>query len=125
VPGLHHWIELDARSSSGLEVTLLWRRADDATAVSVHDDRTGASLAATVPAASAADAFRHPFAYLEHPTPVGFPPLRLRREEPPPDGPADVDELWLAELADEVLASFEDLLARQRGDQNLHADDDL
>ena len=121
----HHWIELDTRSSSGLEVTLLWRPVDGATALTVHDIRNGHALTAAVPAVSAADAFRHPFAYLDRPLPDGVPPLRLRREERLAGASRDVDELWLAELADEVLASFEDLLARRRGDQNMHADDDL
>jgi hypothetical protein len=121
---MSHWIELDARSSSGLEVTLLWRPADDATAVSVHDRTTGVALAATVPAVSAADAFRHPFAYLDRRAPMGLPSLRLRPNDPPAVGPSAVDELWLSELADEVLASFEELLGRRRG-TGLRDDDDL
>ena len=121
----HHWIELDTRSSSGLEVTLLWRPVDGATALTVHDMWNGHSLTAAVPAVSAADAFRHPFAYLDRPLPDGVPPLRLRREERLAGASRDVDELWLAELADEVLASLNDLLARHHRDESLDDDDDL
>jgi hypothetical protein len=124
-PDGHHWVELDARSSSGLEVTLLWRPADGATAVSVHDRTIGRCVAATVPAVSAADAFRHPFAYLERPTPVGLPPLRLRGEGSSASRPPAVDELWLAELAEEALASLEELLARQRRGEGWHEGHDL
>jgi hypothetical protein len=55
--------ELAQRRNDGLEITLLWARADDSVHVAVHNERSGADIAFTVERAKALDAFYHPFAY--------------------------------------------------------------
>jgi hypothetical protein len=55
--------ELDHRSNDGLEVWLLWTKADGRLFVLVHDERRGSSFELDVDAASAFDAFAHPYAY--------------------------------------------------------------
>ena len=55
--------ELAQRSNDGLEITLLWARADDTVHVSVLNERTGRTAAFAVDRARALDAFYHPFAY--------------------------------------------------------------
>ncbi len=113
----NHWIELDSRHVDGLEVTLFWRPADAATAVAVQDCRAGSCFVRAVPADCAGDAFRHPFAYLQ--PPAGWKPTRLRparARDAPVCRSLDVDELWISELAEDVVASFEELLARGAGD---------
>lgn len=55
--------ELDYREGDGLEVSLLWYPAEDSIAVKVLDTRTGERFEIPVDAASARDAFNHPFAY--------------------------------------------------------------
>jgi hypothetical protein len=55
--------ELAHRVSDGVEVALLWRRADDGIVVTVTDRCSGAALEVDVPPAEALDAFRHPYAY--------------------------------------------------------------
>jgi hypothetical protein len=55
--------ELDQRESDGISVSLLWRRLDNAIAVSVHDGRSDERFSLRVTAEQALDAFRHPFAY--------------------------------------------------------------
>ena len=57
-------LELDARSSNGIHVRLLWNRADDTLAVAVASDDEAFVLA--VRAGDALDAFHHPFAYAAH-----------------------------------------------------------
>ena len=55
--------ELDYREGDGLEVSLVWYPETDTIAVKVLDTRTGERLELPVDAASARDAFHHPFAY--------------------------------------------------------------
>jgi hypothetical protein len=55
--------ELAHRTSDGLEVWLLWTKADGRLFVLVHDGRLGASFELEVDASSALDAFEHPYAY--------------------------------------------------------------
>jgi hypothetical protein len=55
--------ELDHRESDGIEVSLLWSRADGSLAVAVRDARTGERFELRVEPEQALDAFRHPFAY--------------------------------------------------------------
>jgi hypothetical protein len=108
----HDWIELDERTDDGLEVRLLWRRAEGAVAVEVFDTRSGTSRACEVPARRASDAFRHPFVYLAaavtNPGAYGG----RRTTCPPPAAAGDVDELWVCELASDLLAGLGELLAR-------------
>jgi hypothetical protein len=56
-------VELDCRSGDGIEVRLLWERCSGRVLVTVDDERTGDRFHVDVPAASALDAFHHPFAY--------------------------------------------------------------
>ena len=55
--------ELDYREDDGLEVTLVWYPANDATAVKVLDTRTDERFEFEADRASASDAFHHLFAY--------------------------------------------------------------
>ena len=55
--------ELDQRTSDGITVTLLWNTETDRVFVSVVEERHGVSFEFAVPAADAADAFHHPYAY--------------------------------------------------------------
>jgi hypothetical protein len=55
--------ELAHRTSDGLEVWLLWTKADGRLFVLVHDGRQGSSFELEVDASSALDAFDHPYAY--------------------------------------------------------------
>jgi hypothetical protein len=55
--------ELAYRNCDGLEVSLLWRPADDTPLVSVRDHRTHTAVQFSVAPGSALDAFNHPFAY--------------------------------------------------------------
>jgi hypothetical protein len=57
-------IELDHRSTLGLEVILVWHPRSRVVAVHVFDLTAGVAHRALVPAADALEAFRHPFAYL-------------------------------------------------------------
>ena len=57
------FIELDTRHADGLTVSLEWDRDTGKTQVVVDDVRASSHLAFLVPAASAGDAFRHPFRY--------------------------------------------------------------
>jgi hypothetical protein len=56
--------ELDRRSTSGLDVTLLWSRRSGMVFVCVDDAAADAGFHLIVDAADALDAFRHPYAYL-------------------------------------------------------------
>jgi len=55
--------ELAQRRNDGLEITLLWARADDSVLVAVLNERTGSTVAFPVDRRRALDAFYHPFAY--------------------------------------------------------------
>jgi hypothetical protein len=55
--------ELAQRRNDGLEITLLWARADDSVQVAVHNERDGTTVAFPVDRSEALDAFYHPFAY--------------------------------------------------------------
>ena len=56
--------ELAYRASDGIEVSLLWRPADDRLTVVVSDARTDDSFELVVaPGERALDVFEHPFAY--------------------------------------------------------------
>ena len=56
-------IELAHRSTNGLDISLLWRPAQDAPCICVLDDRAGTALWFDIAPEAALDAFRHPFAY--------------------------------------------------------------
>lgn len=55
--------ELDYRENDGIEVSLLWSRADDSMSVVVFDSRADSLFEVPVGADEAMDVFRHPFAY--------------------------------------------------------------
>lgn len=55
--------ELAVRAHDGLEVSLVWSRADGSLAVIVSDLGTGDSFELAAPPESALDVFHHPFAY--------------------------------------------------------------
>jgi hypothetical protein len=55
--------ELDQRINDGVTVTLLWNAATNRVFVSVVEAQHGVSFEFAVPAAEAADAFHHPYAY--------------------------------------------------------------
>jgi hypothetical protein len=55
--------ELDYRASDGVEVWLLWRRADGTVHVRVDDAKSGEQFEVVVDGEQALDAFHHPFAY--------------------------------------------------------------
>ncbi len=67
-------VELDFRSSNGIEVALLL--IDDRLSVSVIDAATGHCFEFDVEARYALDAFHHPYAYAAHRgIPYGLPEL--------------------------------------------------
>lgn len=55
--------ELDQRTNHGVTVTLLWNAQTNGVFVSVVEERHGVSFEFAVPAADAAHAFHHPYAY--------------------------------------------------------------
>jgi hypothetical protein len=55
--------ELDARSSDGIDVTLLWSQATNRVWISVVDEKRGDWFEQDVHPALALDAFQHPYAY--------------------------------------------------------------
>jgi hypothetical protein len=55
--------ELDARSSDGLDIRLLWNPADGSVMVTVADARTDEHFLIPVASHEALKAFRHPFGY--------------------------------------------------------------
>jgi hypothetical protein len=57
------FVELDTRQNVGYTVSLEWDRETGETQILVGDVRTTSQLVFAVPAANAADAFRHPFRY--------------------------------------------------------------
>ena len=58
-----NWEELARRTSSGLEVTLLWQRDRSDVNVRVIDAQTEDAFELTVAGESALEAFYHPYAY--------------------------------------------------------------
>lgn len=56
-------LELDCRSGDGIEVRLLWEPRGDRVFVTVDDVRSLEHFRIHVDAATALDAFHHPFAY--------------------------------------------------------------
>jgi hypothetical protein len=56
-------VELDHRVSGEIEVSLLWRRSDNALTVRVVDSGSGIALRLQVLPAEALDAFNHPYVY--------------------------------------------------------------
>jgi hypothetical protein len=59
--------ELDHRSSGGIDVRLLWNSISDQVLVAVRDLRTFESFELEVAPGDALLAFRHPYAYANHP----------------------------------------------------------
>jgi carotenoid cleavage dioxygenase-like enzyme len=57
------FVELNRRTSDGFTVALDWDRDTGQTQIVIHDARTATQTVFGVPAADAADAFRHPFRY--------------------------------------------------------------
>ena len=55
--------ELDSRTSDGFDVKLLWNSAANRIFVTVNDQRHGGVFTLEVDAATALEAFHHPFAY--------------------------------------------------------------
>ncbi len=56
--------ELDARTSGGTHIRLLWRQADGRVLVDVKDAGTGEAFSVEVPEGRRAlDVFQHPFVY--------------------------------------------------------------
>ena len=55
--------ELDRRLNDGFDVRLLWNSRTDCVFVAIEDQRDGISFEFQVDAATALEAFQHPFAY--------------------------------------------------------------
>jgi hypothetical protein len=55
--------ELDQRSATGLEVTLLWSERTGSVFVCVEDEQTGTGFHLLVDPADALEAFHHPYGY--------------------------------------------------------------
>jgi hypothetical protein len=55
--------ELNYRDNDGIEVSLLWNRADNSLTVYAYDSRTDESLEIAVDPAHAREVFLHPYAY--------------------------------------------------------------
>ncbi len=55
--------ELAHRSTNGIEVSLLWSRADGALSVFVVDGRSGKTMRIEARSDNALDVFHHPYAY--------------------------------------------------------------
>lgn len=56
--------ELAHRTGTGIEVSLLWRRAENAIALRLVEVATGVEFELRIPSEHALDAFYHPYAYL-------------------------------------------------------------
>jgi hypothetical protein len=67
--------ELDRRMNDGFEVRLLWNARTNCVFVAIEDERDGNSFEFQVDAASALEAFHHPFAYASNPYDVRSQPL--------------------------------------------------
>jgi hypothetical protein len=59
-------VELDSRTSDGIDVSLLWYRRTNTLSVAVSDGKTGERFSLPVRPNAALDAFRHPYAYYAH-----------------------------------------------------------
>jgi hypothetical protein len=59
------FVELDRRANGGLEIALEWDRDSGQTQIVVHDSSTASVIVFGVPSENAADAFRHPFTYVQ------------------------------------------------------------
>ena len=59
------WVDLADRSNDGLDVRLLWNRADGRVKVTVTRITSGRTAELRVTPADALTAFHHPFAYRE------------------------------------------------------------
>ena len=60
----HDTIELDSRTTDGIEVRLLWHRVENRTTVTASDMRSGEVLEIAVrDHERALDVFHHPYAY--------------------------------------------------------------
>lgn len=57
------FVELDTRKNDGYTISLEWDRNTGKTRIVLGDIRATSQLVFAVPAANAADAFRHPFTY--------------------------------------------------------------
>jgi hypothetical protein len=57
------FVELDTRQNDGYTVSLEWNRETGKTQIVLGDIRTTSQIVFPVPAASAGDAFWHPFRY--------------------------------------------------------------
>ena len=55
--------ELDYRDNDGIEVSLLWNRANNSLTVYAYDSRTEERLEIAVDPAQAREVFLHPYAY--------------------------------------------------------------
>ena len=70
-------IELDTRTTDGIDVRLLWHRAEDRVSVTARDVRSGATVEVEVgDHERALDVFHHPYAY------AAFHGVEPRVEEP-------------------------------------------
>ena len=57
-------IELDRRTTDGIDVRLLWHRTEDRVTVTIRDTRSGETLEIAVrDSERALDVFHHPYAY--------------------------------------------------------------
>jgi hypothetical protein len=95
------WVELAEREAEGRTVTLYWRPRDGSTCVGLVDSGRGRSSFAEVPSECALDAFRRPLSY-----------IREARDTVVAETTTDVDQLWLSELAAELIAELSEMLAR-------------
>ncbi len=59
------WVELADRAGDGLDIRLLWNRADGRIKVTVTRVEAGRTAELRVAPEDALDAFHHPFAYRE------------------------------------------------------------
>ena len=79
--------ELAYRENDGIEVSLVWNRADDSVAVLVTDARSEEAFEVAVMPELALDAFEHPFAYAA---------ARIAVHTPPPAHGANGESAWLS-----------------------------
>ena len=56
--------ELALRVNDRLEITLYWHPDDNGTSIEIYHEATGETIAFSVPAERALDAFHHPFVHL-------------------------------------------------------------
>ncbi len=58
------FVELDARQTNGLTVSLEWDRDTGATQIVIEDARDASAMVFGISSADAADAFRHPYMFI-------------------------------------------------------------